>query len=83
MSVYSDISKSIGWDPPERLPEIPDIEKAKGLMEQVVHGDRRAFTEVFRIHRFAKSPETPEAVRALDFIVAAFVKGREVFQRER
>lgn len=72
-NLYSVISKRLGWKrPPDVV--IPGVEKAKELRAKAEAGDAAAFEEIFRIHRFAESPETEEEAKAIEEIHEAFVK---------
>lgn len=72
-NLYSAISKKLGFQKVGSV-EIPSVEKAKELRERAETGDIEAFEEIFRIHRFAESPETEEGIKAIEEIHEAFVK---------
>lgn len=72
-NMYSVISKRLGFQKIEGV-AIPNVEKAKELRAKAEAGDTAAFEEIFRIHRFAESPETEEGIKAIEEIHAAFVE---------
>jgi len=79
MSVYSDISKRIGW---EGSSSIPSVELAQELLEKVTRQHCQvAFEQVFRIHRFAPTSETEEEYEAMLIIYEAYTKGTSIFNR--
>ena len=58
MSIYSDISKQIGWQ--ARSVEWPSVEAATELHNKVKSGDVDAFRTVFNIYRHAISDYTKQ-----------------------
>lgn len=80
MNIYSETSKRIGWEP--QPIDIPSIEKAKELLEQIcIHHSREAFETVFKLHRFAPVSKTEDQFEAMQIIYYAFEKGRYLFDR--
>lgn len=80
MSIYSETSKRIGWEP--QPVNIPSIEKAKELLAQIcIHHSQEAFETVFKLHRFAPTSKTEEQFDAMQIIYYAFEKGRYLFDR--
>lgn len=78
MSIYSDISKRIGW---EGHCAIPSPETAKELHDAVVNDHcQEAFEMVFKIHRFSPSPETDEEYQASNLIWKAYKAGSQLFK---
>lgn len=73
MSIFSRISKEIGWDPPAVPVTIPTQEWASILVDAVRAGSEQAFKMLFRIHRFAPSPSTHEELVAAHELHDAFV----------
>ncbi len=79
MSVYTAISKKIGWQGQAR---IPSLTVARSLLMQITkYKDVRAFEAVFAIHRFAPSPQTVEEGLAMNEVNKAFHRGRKDFQK--
>jgi hypothetical protein len=80
-SVYTQISKAIGF---QGTADIPSINKANELLAEIRGDDhvlaRYAFREVFKIYRFAPSPENKEQSEALDVICAAFKEGEMIYR---
>lgn len=79
MSIYSEISKRIGWEPKEV--SIPTIEKAKDLYVKTHNGNPEAFEQVFMIHRFSKSPTTDEECQAMKWVYDAYKNGTVIFSK--
>lgn len=81
-SVYSKISKKIGFN---GRANYPSIEQATELLEKVKNADEYAFETVFRIWRFAPSPEYQNAttVEAFNLISDAFKIGTCIFQNKQ
>lgn len=80
MSIYSVISKRIGWDRDTKV-SIPSIEEAKDLHNNVmVHQRVDAFEKVFRIHRFAPTPDGGEDSVAMGYIHDAYMNGQGFFK---
>ncbi|WP_017258423.1 hypothetical protein [Pedobacter arcticus] len=78
MTVYTAISKKIGW---EGTATIPTIAEAKELKELVQKADAYAFEKVFRIHRFASHDQLSEAnEEAMKIIYEAFCLGDPIFR---
>lgn len=79
MSLYSELSKKIGWD--AKKVNIPSIEEAKALHNEVlVNKSIDAFETVFKIHRFAPTPDGGEDSVACNLIFEAFTLGRKFFE---
>lgn len=80
MSIYSDISKRIGWDKDTKL-SIPSLDEAKELHNEVmVNKSIDAYESVFRYHRFAPLPDGGEDEIAMRYIQDAYLEGRSFFQ---
>ena len=80
MSIYSEISKKIGWDRETKV-SIPTIEEAKELHNEVILKQSQiAFETVFRIHRFAPTPDGGEDAVAMGYIHDAYVNGQTYFK---
>lgn len=78
MSVYSEISKEIGWEhPPVRL---PSHGYAVALVDRAVAGDREAFRDLFLLYRFAPSAGTEEGITVQSEIFEGFHKARSKFE---
>lgn len=63
MSIYSDISKRIGWK--KTAVAFPSKEKSEALRDRVKNGDTAAFEEVFSIYRHAPYTGDNEAMAAI------------------
>lgn len=74
-SVYTALSKKIGWD--ERSMLYPTLEEAKKLYEGVVGGDREAFYKVFEMHRHLHSPTDAAQVKIINLIFHAYTHGQD------
>lgn len=80
MSVYSEISKKIGWDKETKHP-VPTIEEAKDLHNEVmVNHSKDAFETVFRIHRFAPTADGGDDAVAMGYIHDAYLNGQFFFK---
>ncbi|WP_448672421.1 hypothetical protein [Sphingobacterium multivorum] len=80
MSIYSDISKRIGWDKDTKV-SIPSLDEAKELHNEVmVNKSIEAYESVFRYHRFAPLPDGGEDEIAMRYIQDAYLEGRSFFQ---
>ncbi|WP_392471275.1 hypothetical protein ACF3OC_07890 [Sphingobacterium cellulitidis] len=80
MSVYSEISKKIGWDRDTKVP-IPTTDEAKELHNEVmVNQSMDAFETVFRIHRFAPTPDGGDDAVAMGYIHSAYRDGQVFFK---
>lgn len=80
MTVYSEISKKIGWDKDTKV-SIPTVNEAKELHNEVlINQSEEAFENVFRIHRFAPTPDGGEDSVAMGYIHDAFVNGQKFFK---
>ena len=78
MSIYSEISKRIGW---EGHCAIPSVETAGELLCSVAGMHcREAFEMAFKIHRFAPLPGTEGELEAMNIIHEAYVKGARHFR---
>ncbi len=75
MSIYSEISKRIGWD--KKTVSIPTVERARELYDAVNKEDLNAFETVFNIHRFAASGTNETESMALQIILHAYKLGRD------
>jgi hypothetical protein len=77
MSTYSEISKRIGF---EGKASIPTLQHAIELLRKV-HDDKseEAFEEVFKIHRFAESPDNDSDIDTMNVIMDAFTVGKKIF----
>lgn len=71
MSIYSAISKEIGWEP--RSVVEPSLTKANELLEKVKNEDLNAFKEVFMLNRFL--PLASSSVIVANIISEAFYLG--------
>lgn len=78
-SIYTQISKSIGWQgEPIDLPTLEDAEKLfKAVTEQQ---STEAFRKVFKFYRFAKSPENYAQEEVSSLIHEAFTSGSKFFK---
>ena len=80
MSIYSELSKKIGWDRDTKV-SIPTMEEAKELHQEVmVNKDIEAFETVFRYHRFCPSPDGGEDEIAMKYIYDAYINGQTFFK---
>lgn len=80
MSIYSEISKTIGWDKDTKV-SIPSVEDARDLHHEVlVNKSAEAFETVFRYHRFAPSPDGGDDEVSMRYINSAYDEGRRFFQ---
>lgn len=78
MTVYTAISKKIGW---EGKAEIPGVREAQLLSSLVARADAYAFEKVFKIHRFASCDQLSEAKEeAMKIIFEAFCIGEAIFK---
>ncbi len=73
MSIYSDISKKIGYDH-SSLP-YPTKEEAQEILNKVNNKDLEAFEMAFRYYRFLPIPTDTYKQEALDLIVHAYKMG--------
>ncbi|MCT4590535.1 MAG: hypothetical protein N4A71_22095 [Carboxylicivirga sp.] len=79
MSKYSEISKRIGW---EGHCAIPSETEALKLFNSVVNQHcESAFELVFKIHRFAPTPDSQVEFRAMETINEAFRVGSQYFKQ--
>lgn len=79
MSLYSEISKRIGWA--DKKVAIPSITEAKALNNEVlVNKSIDAFEKVFTLHRFAPTPDGGEDEVAMKLIFEAYTEGRKFFE---
>jgi hypothetical protein len=67
---YVEASKLLGWEP--RYVSIPSPLEAIRLRLEMYGGNQEAFIEIFKIHRFAKSPMNDIDKLALKHIEIAF-----------
>lgn len=76
MSVYSDISKEIGFHYGVSI-RVPDINTASDLLSKVKSGDVHAFREVFKVYRYARTPEftDEQGIKSMNIICEAFKVG--------
>lgn len=80
MSIYSEISKRVGWDRDTKV-SIPTIDEAKELHHDVmVNQSVDAYESVFRYHRFAPTPDGGEDEVAMKLIYEAYTEGRRFFE---
>ncbi len=80
MSIYSDISKRIGWDEGTKVP-IPSVDEAKALHNEVmINKSIDAFETVFRYHRFCPQPDGGEDEIAMRYIHSTYLDGKCFFQ---
>lgn len=77
-SVYTSMSKSLGWD--EKEVSYPTIEEAKRLKERVISGDREAFYKVFELNRFASLDCSEEEFQVSNIIYDAFTEGSRIWR---
>lgn len=80
MSIYSEISKELGWDLNGKI-EVPSQDKAVELASKAAKKDREAFKELMRIVRFAPSPKTAQEAMTLSLILDAFTSTREHWEK--
>lgn len=80
MTIYSELSKKIGWDKDTKV-SIPTLFEAKELYQEVMINESvGAYEQVFRIHRFAPTPDGGEDSVAMGYIHDAYVKGQKFFK---
>lgn len=80
MSIYSDISKKIGWDQDTKV-SIPSVQEAKELQNEVmVNKSAEAYETVFRYQRFCPSPDGGEDEIAMRYIHSTYLDGKHFFQ---
>ena len=80
MSIYREISKKIGWDKDTKV-SIPTLEEARELHNDVLIDESvEAYENVFRIHRFAPTPDCGEDEQAMKWIHEAYVYGQSLFK---
>lgn len=78
MTVYTAISKKIGWEGKATIPTIAEATELKGLVQKE---DAYAFEKVFKIHRFASYEQLSESnEEALKIIYEAFCLGESIFR---
>ena len=77
MTIYTQISKKLGW---QGTAEIPSIAEAEQLKELVRKGDAYAFEKAFKIHRFAGSGSTLEQSTAMNIVHEAYTIGAQFFR---
>lgn len=80
MTVYTQISKKIGWD---GRASIPTMTEAERLLELVKQEDESAFEAVFRIHRFAANAGSNDDVEAMNLIYTAFITGSNIWNKQQ
>lgn len=78
MSIYSDISKRLGWQY-FTVTKFPSKEVAELLLTGVEQGKVEDFETVFRFYRFAQTPDTMEGIEIYKIIEKAYLLGREKF----
>ena len=79
-SIYTQVSKSIGYE--SEPIDLPTLLEAEELYKEVVTGlSEQAFTKVFKLHRFGKSPENYEQQEIQNVITAAFTEGSKYFRQ--
>lgn len=77
MSIYTQISKRIGWQGYCAIPSVENVTVLYGAL--VKDKCTESFELVFKIHRFAPPPETPEETRAMCIINEAVKIGTDIF----
>ena len=78
MSIYSDISKKIGWQRQVRKPV--SFMEAEQLAREVENGSAEAFEKVFTLWRFMDQVDlTEDQMAAFMQIEVAFQRGKEIF----
>lgn len=80
MTVYTAMSKEIGWD--HRDVSIPSLGRAETLLNQVRNHNRIAFRHVFLCNRFCPVPTNQEQEDSMKVIFQAFTEGRTIFEAE-
>ncbi len=78
MSIYSDISKQIGWE--NQSVSTPTITRVEELEKMALAGDEAAFEALFRLNRFFSASNEHE-VTISNRIYDAFGKSQGVFQK--
>lgn len=78
MSIYSEISKKLGWQN-FTVKDLPSRSVAEILLKGVQEGKIEDFETVFRFHRFSETPTTFEAIEVYKIIDEAYRIGREKF----
>ena len=76
-SVYSDISKRIGWD--KKTVSIPSMEEIEELGSNAKERDSTAFTSLFSINRFAE-PKNEDEIKRLNKAVEYFRETEKLFR---
>lgn len=81
-SVYTKISKSLGWENIRAVP-IPTIEEANQLFANIEHNHcQTSFRLVFERYRFCPTPEDNDEVAAMEIIIGAFHLGNKIFSKK-
>jgi len=78
-SIKSDISKRIGLNP-NTTATIPSVEEIENLTKRAKEGDENAFEVLFRINRFAKTPNTDEEIDRLNLAVKGFRESQHLYE---
>lgn len=81
MTVYTAISKSIGWDNPQIFVTYPSIEDAKVLLEEVSNKNKGSFYTVFRLYRFGGFAKSEQEVEVVNIIHHAYQIGEEIWRK--
>lgn len=81
MSIYTELSKQIGFE--QEPVHIPAPEVAKELLHLVREKNEAAFKRVFIIYRFGPAPKNASDQEAINIICEAYNAGTIVFNNER
>lgn len=76
-SVYSNLSKSLGWN--AKNVSIPSMEEIEELIELAENGDVGAFRSLFAINRFAE-PKNDDEIERLNYAVDGFRKTENIYR---
>lgn len=77
MSIYSDISKRVGWD--GQTLRFPTLQEAVQLRIAVASKDEAAFEKVFRYHRFLPSATNDDDRKVQTELWFAYKEGTRLF----
>jgi len=78
MSLWSDVSKEVGWEPREVA--IPKPEAAMAAVDWARAGMCPALGELLTINRFAPGPKTGEEADALRIVAEGLAEVRPLFE---
>lgn len=79
MSIYSDLSKSIGHE--ERMITYPTLQQVYGLEEKIKnHNSVPCFAAVFEYVRHLHSPKNEDEREILEKLINVFIDTKEKFE---